>query len=122
MAWEKVASGLFASCPQDVEAPLRVVDGLEDIVALMKDKDAEQCIAVTTVAGGSAVSTIIKRTKAVVTTIGGPQSHIVVVSRDYGVPCVVAAGDLDVGALTNGTAMRLTESGEVHLEVNGDGN
>ena len=116
MSWVKVASGLFASCPQEVEAPIRVVKGVKDIVGLMKGGSDEQHIAVTTVAGGSAVSTIIKHTKAVVTTIGGPQSHIVVVSRDFGVPCIVDASTLDVDALANGSTMRLTEEGDIYVQ------
>jgi phosphoenolpyruvate-protein kinase (PTS system EI component) len=114
--WTQIASGLFASAPADVEGPVRIINGLDDIKALMKDAEADACVAVTEMAGGSAVSTIIKRTKAIVSTIGGPHSHIVVVARDYGVPCIVGAAELDLGSLVNGTQIRLGADGSVSVK------
>jgi pyruvate,orthophosphate dikinase len=92
------------------------VNGVRDIVALMKDKDAESSIVVTTVAGGTAVSTIIKRTKAVVSTIGGPNSHIVVVARDFGVPCIVGAREIDITVLPDGAQLRLSVDGTISID------
>jgi phosphoenolpyruvate-protein kinase (PTS system EI component) len=117
MAWKPLASGLFASHPQEVEAPVRVIDGLEAILALMQDEEAQQCVAVTDAAGGSTVSTIIRHVRAIVSTIGGPNSHLVVVARDYNVPCVVGAGELDLGSLSDGTRMRIETSGAVSVWV-----
>ncbi len=115
MSWNKVASGIFASQPGEVEGPIRLVIGLQQIVALMKEPVGEPCIIVTDVAGGSAVSTIIKRAKAIVSTIGGPNSHIVVVARDYRVPCIVGAGELPLDALVNGDRMRMSADGAIEL-------
>lgn len=116
ISWTPIGKGDFASCPREVEGPLRVVSGVKDIVALMKDKDAETSIVVTTVAGGTAVSTIIKRTMAVVSTIGGPNSHIVVVARDFGVPCIVAAREIDISVLPAGARLRLDLDGTVSID------
>lgn len=116
MSWREVARGLYASHPAEVEAPLRVVAGLQEIVALMKEPPGEPCIIVTNVAGGSAVSTIIKRARAIVSTIGGPNSHIVVVARDYHVPCIVGAAALDIASLVRGARLRMREDGAVLLE------
>lgn len=115
MSWNKVASGIFASQPGDLEGPVRMVIGLQQIVALMKEPVGEPCIIVTDVAGGSAVSTIIKRAKAIISTIGGPNSHIVVVARDYRVPCIVGAAELPLETLTNGDRMRMLADGTVEL-------
>lgn len=115
MTWRPVASGLFASHPGEVEGPIRVVAGLQEIVALMREPPGEPSIIVTNVAGGSAVSTIIRRAKAIVSTIGGPNSHIVVVARDYSMPCIVGASELDLASLTNGTRMRMRPDGTVEL-------
>jgi phosphoenolpyruvate-protein kinase (PTS system EI component) len=117
MEWKLLGSGLFASCASDIEAPLRIVNGLDDIKRLMRDKGADQCIAVTEMSGGSAVSTVIKRTKAIVSTIGGPNSHIVVVARDYSVPCIVSATGIDLATLVDGTPMRLGADGSVSIQV-----
>ncbi|MBT8446985.1 MAG: hypothetical protein HKO62_11085 [Gammaproteobacteria bacterium] len=115
MNWKRAASGIYASHPARVEGPIRVVAGLSDIVALMREKQSEPKIIVTNVAGGSAVSTIIRRAKAIVSTIGGPKSHIVVVARDYNMPCIVAAAELDLEALTDNTVMRMNEDGTIEL-------
>lgn len=120
MSWNQVATGIFASQPGEIEAPLRVVVGLQQIVALMKEPIGLPCIIVTDVAGGSAVSTIIKRAKAIVSTIGGPNSHIVVVARDYQLPCIVGAADLPIESLRNGQRMLMRVDGSVWLQGEGD--
>ncbi|MGB7411096.1 MAG: PEP-utilizing enzyme [Sphingopyxis granuli] len=115
MTWTHIASGQFASEPGEVEGSVRIVCGLDQIVALMKEPVGEPSIIVTNVAGGSAVSTIIKRAKAIVSTIGGPLSHIVVVARDYSVPCIVGAADLPLDQLSNGDRLRLSADGRVEI-------
>lgn len=115
MSWIETASGLYASCPSDVEGPVRVVVGLEAIVSLMREPMDEPAIIVTNVAGGSAVSTIIRRAKAIVSTIGGPNSHIVVVARDYNLPCIVGASQLDLDALKNGTRLQMCADGRIKM-------
>lgn len=116
MSWREVAKGLFASQPGEVEGAVRVVVGLQQIVALMKEPVGEPSIIVTDVAGGSAVSTIIKRAKAIVSTIGGPNSHIVVVARDYQLPCIVGATDLPIDSIANGDRMLMRSDGSIHLQ------
>lgn len=119
MNWIHVASGQFASEPGEVEGPVRIVCGLDQIVELMKEPVGEAAIIVTNVAGGSAVSTIIKRAKAIVSTIGGPLSHIVVVARDYSVPCLVGAADLPLDRLSNGDPIRLLPDGRIEIAREG---
>ena len=120
MSWQRVASGIFASHPVEIEGPVRVVAGLKEIVGLMKEEQSEPKIIVTNVAGGSAVSTIIRRAKAIVSTIGGPNSHIVVVARDYNLPCIVGAADLDLDVIANGTPMRMREDGSIEIMITGE--
>ena len=115
MSWVEVASGLYASQPSEVEGPIRIVVGLPAIVALMREPEGDPAIIVTNVAGGSAVSTIIRRAKAIVSTIGGPNSHIVVVARDYNMPCIVAASALDLATLVNGSKMRMHAGGSIDI-------
>lgn len=116
MSWSKIASGLFASLPSDVEGPVRVVVGMQAIVDLMRDTSSEPGIIVTNVAGGSAVSTIIQRAKAVVSTIGGPNSHVVVVARDHQKPCIVGATQLDLAMLKTGVRIRLRSNGDIEIQ------
>ena len=115
MEWRRIASGLFAAKPVDIEGPARVVVGLSSIVALMKEGSDEQFIVLTNVAGGSGVSTIIQRAKAIVSTIGGANSHIVVVARDHGTPCIVGAEGLDLQSVPSGAHMRLRRNGDVEI-------
>jgi len=119
MNWVPIATGIFASQARDIEGPVRVVVGLPAIVELMRDKSAEPSIIVTNVAGGSAVSTIIRHAKGIVSTIGGPMSHIVVVARDYEVPCIVGASALDLAVLKSGTQMRMRQDGTVEIWQSG---
>lgn len=115
MSWTKLTSGLFASHPTDIEGRIRKVIGLQQIVALMREPESEPAIVVTNVAGGSAVSTIIRRAKAIVSTIGGPNSHIVVVARDYSMPCIVGAESLNLDELPDGSRVRLCSNGDVEI-------
>lgn len=117
MSWKRLGSGQFACCPAEVEGRIRVVAGLSEIVALMKESQDEQFIVVTDVAGGSAVSTIIRRAKAIVSTIGGPKSHIVVVAQDHRVPCIVGASDIDLSSLVNGSRLRLEADGTIQIDT-----
>jgi len=116
MAWKEIASGQFASEPRELEGPVRIVCGLDQIVAFMKEPIGEPSIIITNVAGGSAVSTIIKRAMGIVSTIGGPLSHIVVVAKDYGVPCIVGASELPISDLRNGDRMRLYPNGRIEIQ------
>ena len=120
MIWKNLASGTFASIPSDVEGSARVVAGIKEIVALMREPEGEPAIILTNVAGGSAVSTIIKRAKGIISTIGGPNSHIVVVARDYGVPCIVGAAGLDLAALARGARLRMCADGRIQIWSNED--
>jgi len=81
----------------------------------MKEPVGEPTIILTNVAGGSAVSTIIKRAKAIISTIGGPNSHIVVVARDYRVPCIVGATGLDLASMAAGARLRMCADGTVQI-------
>jgi phosphoenolpyruvate synthase/pyruvate phosphate dikinase len=121
MSWMKIAEGHFVSQPSEVEGLVRVVKGLEDIVSMMREPAREPGIILTNVAGGSAVSTIIRQAKAIVSTIGGPNSHIVVVARDYGVPCIVGAEALRLEDFADGTRVRLYADGSIDRLVGEEG-
>jgi len=116
MSWSKIASGLFASKPGNYEGPLRVIVGLQAIVDLMRDRSGEPSIIVTNLVGGSVVSTIAKRAKAIVSTVGGPHSHVVVLARDHGIPCIVGASELDLSVLADGIRVRLRSNGHIEIE------
>ncbi|SCW34380.1 PEP-utilising enzyme, mobile domain [Sphingobium faniae] len=115
MGWKTLATGNFACSPEAMEGELRVVVGIDAIVKLMKEPASDQKIIFTNVAGGSAVSTIIQKASAIVSTIGGPNSHIVVVARDYGKPCIVGASGIDLNSLPDGSRVRLDTDGSVSI-------
>lgn len=116
MSWSKIASGLFASKPGNYEGTVRVIVGLQAIVDLIRDRSAEPSIIVTNLVGVSVISTIAKRAKAIVSTVGGPHSHIVVLARDHGIPCIVGASELDLSALADGVRVRLRSNGHIEIE------
>jgi phosphohistidine swiveling domain-containing protein len=122
MTWSKLASGLYASKPSNVEGPVRVIIGLQAIINFvnhfMREKNLDPCIVVTNVSGGPGISTIIPRARAIISTVGGPDSHIVVVARDYNIPCIVGASEIDATALSDGVRIRMKTTG--HIEIRND--
>jgi phosphohistidine swiveling domain-containing protein len=83
----------------------------------MREEYSDPSIIVTNIAGGSAVATMIQRAKAIVSTVGGPNSHIVVVARDHGIPCIVGASELDLSALAEGAKVRLRTNGDIEIQL-----
>jgi phosphohistidine swiveling domain-containing protein/predicted nucleic acid-binding protein len=77
------------ACPGLVEGRVRIVEarGLSELTASLKEfEDGE--ILVTTMTQPNMVF-LMKRAAAIVTNEGGMVSHAAIVSREFGVPCVV---------------------------------
>lgn len=78
----------FAAAP--VRGSWRRLSSPDDVLELM-DTSAEGVIACVADAGATFLAPIFDELTAVVCLAGTPQSHIGIVSREYQVPCLMAA-------------------------------
>lgn len=85
-----VGTGLKVFDASPVRGRWQPVDAPEDVLALM-DSGAEGVVAVVRDAGATFLAPVYDELTAVVCTSGTPRSHIGIVSREYQVPCVMAA-------------------------------
>ena len=94
-----VGTKVFAAQP--VRGAWRQLSSPDDVLALM-DTSAEGVVACVADAGATFLAPIFDELTAVVCLSGTPMSHIGIVSREYQVPCIMAAvlsaqpGDGDV--------------------------
>jgi signal transduction protein with GAF and PtsI domain len=81
----------------------------DDVIALM-DTGADGVVALVRDAGATFLAPIYHELTAVVCTSGTPRSHIGIVSREFQVPCVMAAAFVD-GEPAPGTEVEVDCSG-----------
>ena len=93
-----------------VRGRLRVLDGPDDVLALM-DTGAEGVIALVRDAGATFLAPVYHELAGVVCTAGTVRSHIGIVSREFQVPCIMAAS-FDAGEPADGAEVELDCSGE----------
>ena len=79
---------VFDAAP--VRGTLRTMEGPDDVLALM-DSGADGVVALVREAGATFLAPIYHELTAVICTSGTPRSHIGIVSREFQVPCVMAA-------------------------------
>jgi phosphohistidine swiveling domain-containing protein len=85
-----VASGTVAS-EGTATGVLTPAMSVSEVLALMNDDGLEEAILWTEHASVTSVVPILPRVRGVVCEGGGVTSHIAIVSRQFGLPCVVAA-------------------------------
>lgn len=85
------------------------VETPDDVIELM-DTGAEGVVALVRDAGATFLAPIYHELTAVVCTSGTPRSHIGIVSREFQVPCVMAAA-FDAGEPAPGTEVEIDCSG-----------
>ncbi len=85
------------------------VETPDDVIELM-DTGAEGVVALVRDAGATFLAPIYHELTAVVCTSGTPRSHIGIVSREFQVPCVMAAA-FDAGEPAPGAEVEIDCSG-----------
>lgn len=88
----------------------RAMEGPDDVIELM-DNGAEGVIALVRDAGETFLAPIYHELTAVVCTGGTPRSHIGIVSREFQVPCIMAAVFAD-NEPADGTEVEVDCSGD----------
>ncbi|WXG41998.1 MAG: PEP-utilizing enzyme [Candidatus Freyarchaeum deiterrae] len=84
MSYRKVADGLI-SCEKNVEGVLRVINSVQDVIALLKS-GAEGKIPIVQDAGTTTLAPVLSRVRGVVCLSGGVGSHLAIVTREFGIP------------------------------------
>jgi signal transduction protein with GAF and PtsI domain len=105
-----LASGTKVFDASPVRGTWRMLQSPDDVLALM-DTTAEGVVACVADAGATFLAPIFDELTAVVCMSGTPQSHIGIVSREYQVPCVMAAV-FDGDRPADGDAVEVDCSGE----------
>ena len=85
-----VGRGTRVFAAEPVRGTWRVLSAPDDVLDLM-DTSAEGIVACVADAGATFLAPIFDELTAVVCRSGTPQSHIGIVSREYQVPCIMAA-------------------------------
>jgi phosphoenolpyruvate-protein kinase (PTS system EI component) len=93
-----------------VAGTLRVMDGPDDVLALM-DTGADGVIALVRDAGATFLAPLYHELAGIVCTSGTPRSHIGIVSREFQVPCAMAVSFGD-GEPADGARVELDCSGD----------
>ncbi|MBM3678402.1 MAG: hypothetical protein FJW96_11055 [Actinobacteria bacterium] len=93
-----IATGLVAS-GTGCEGVVRRASAVEDVFALMKEPDLSETILLTESATATAIVPLLSRVRGVICTGGGITSHLAIVSREFGLPCVMAAPVAEPGSL-----------------------
>lgn len=79
---------IFAHAPVSGRwTPLRTAD---DVLALL-EAGADDAVGVVDDAGATFLAPVLHEIAAIVCTEGSPRSHVAIVSRDFGVPCLMGA-------------------------------
>jgi signal transduction protein with GAF and PtsI domain len=96
-----------------VRGTLRVLDGPEDVLALM-DSGAEGVVVLVRDAGATFLAPIYHELTGVVCTSGTVRSHIGIVSREFQIPCVMGT-TFDGAEPTDGAEVEVDCSGEIGI-------
>lgn len=74
-----------------VSGSLRRADDIADVTALMRRDDLDQTILLVDTPSATAVVPLLPRVRGVICRSGGPTSHLALVSREFGLTCVMGA-------------------------------
>jgi signal transduction protein with GAF and PtsI domain len=94
------------------EGTVREVRTADDVLALL-DGAPEDLVVLMHTAGATTLSPLFGDITGIVCTTGTVGSHVAILSRDFGIPCIVGA-QLTVSDL-DGRRIRMEPTGEVSL-------
>lgn len=95
---EVITQGLVAS-GAGCEGVVRRAADVQEVLALMKEPDLSETILLAESATATAIVPLLSRVRGLVCTSGGITSHLAIVSREFGLSCVMAAPVDDAAAL-----------------------
>ncbi|NHJ26021.1 MAG: hypothetical protein EAX89_15700 [Candidatus Lokiarchaeota archaeon] len=86
---EKIAEGISCSSKVEIAGEIVYVKTIEDVIELFDKADGKICIVDD--AGITTLGPILSELCATVCTTGGAGSHLAIVSREFGLPCIMSA-------------------------------
>lgn len=106
---KKIGEGLSCSSKSDVEGVLEYIKTAEDVINLFDKADGK--IVICEDAGTTTLGPILPDLGGVICTTGAAGSHLAIVSREFELPCIMAAefNIIDLIALSGKIGKIVTE-------------
>ena len=107
----KVAEGLSCSVKTEINGEITYVKSIQDVIELFNKAEGKICIVDD--AGITTLGPILSELCATVCTTGGAGSHLAILSREFGLPCIMSAKFTisDISGL-QGKKARITHNGQ----------
>jgi phosphohistidine swiveling domain-containing protein len=96
----------------ETEGVLRAANNTDQVFALMRHERLDEVILLTDSASATAVVPLLAKVRGVVCRSGGMTSHLAIVSREFGIPCLMGA-ELPTDDDLEGARVRIGEDGNV---------
>jgi len=87
MVMEKIGEGLSCSSKTEVSGEVVYIKTVEDVISLFECAEGKICIVDD--AGITTLSPILSELVGTICTTGGPGSHLAIISREFGIPCIM---------------------------------
>jgi phosphoenolpyruvate-protein kinase (PTS system EI component) len=123
--YRQVGTGQNVFEAEPVEGPLKWLETPHDVIAFVNGDDVEETIVLSR--GGTTTfmaPALTMGAKGLITLQGGTQSHLGIVSREFGIPCVMSVQftegvQLPTGETVpaDGTIVRLQTTTSPHADV-----
>lgn len=112
--WTAAGKGLAVWEGEPVEGRVVEVKTVEDVLSLMDDTP-DDMIVLTYSASATILSPLYDVARGIICTAGTVGSHVAIISREYGLPCIVGAA-LEQRSLV-GARVRLEPRGEIFVDA-----
>lgn len=110
--WQLAGKGEPVSGDTAVTGTVAEIRTTEDVLALLEEASEDLVILMHT-SGGTILSPLFADIKGIICTTGSKGSHVAILSREFGVPCVMGA-ELTESDLA-GRIVRLQPDGEIRI-------
>jgi signal transduction protein with GAF and PtsI domain len=105
-----IGRGVATWSGEPLEGTVREVTTPADVLDLMSEMPADVIVLMHT-AGATTLSPLFGDIYGIVCTTGSEGSHVAILSRDFGIPCIVGASLEDPNL--NGSRIRMDPTGEI---------
>ncbi|MFT4128108.1 MAG: PEP-utilizing enzyme [Gordonia sp. (in: high G+C Gram-positive bacteria)] len=109
--WTKAGHGERVSGTASVTGTVVEIRTTEDVLPLF-DHCPDALIVLLHTSGGTILSPLFSDINGVISTVGSTGSHVAILSREFGIPCVMGA---ELTEELNGKVVRIDADGTVYL-------
>jgi phosphohistidine swiveling domain-containing protein len=96
-----------------VEGVLHAANDTQQVFALLRHEALDEVILLTDSASATALVPLLAKVRGVVCRSGGMTSHLAIVSREFGIPCLMGA-ELPGDAELEGARIAIDAEGTIH--------